>query len=679
MGFSKNVFEDKNLNDSKNTYSKKSLMLERNTKNLSIILKNTFTFLAENIENIKNNNNNKIEAAEIFSDTQITNDKNIIAEGNVLVIYKNIILKSDRLEFNREKRFLTINGNINVKSNDQFLEATNIEYDLKNNLGVIKNAYGSINFETLNNIKSKENSKPNLKEFQNQDKSIKKVKLHESSTIKFQDFGISDENDFIGGNLPQKLDADFNEMQNWRFKSNRIEIKDELWTAEKLFLTNDPFNKPQLIINNSGFRTFEDNGRILVKSDWSNIELDNFLTIPTGPRRYDLSEENNSLRWGIGYDEKAKDGLFINRNSDTIIIEKDKTTLDLKKVFFVQRALLGKTKSYSQKNDSVLGEKIEQDTKASDYIGLEAKLNSQLFDFDFYSNVELSSLDFEKLKKIISIDSELSKVLYEEKKENMSKTTIFSIFGNYRDKVSNGSLGEVEILSSYGTKIEKGKIWEDNKVKKSSKISFGLGYYQSGKFNDATQAIDRKRTNISLVRNHTYPIWEPVVDEFITNENKYSPYIIQPGIKFFVQTKVDFYRYDDNNFQNLYTLRGGPEFTFGNFKQKYFDYTKLRILPKTTIAKGHSPFEFDQANDKHGVEFILEQQIIGPITFKLSTEYNIDINSTKYKEFHKKKFEIAWNRRAYNLSAYYSEDNKTAGITFKINSFSFEGSGKSFK
>ena len=91
-----------------------------------------------------------------------------------------------------------------------------------------------------------------------------------------------------------------------------------------------------------------------------------------------------------------------------------------------------------------------------DLIGLETKLKSKLFDFDFNSIVELNSLDFAKFKKIISVDSELSKIIYEEKNNNMEKKTSLHIFGKYREKLWNSSLNkEVEVLSSYGTKIEK--------------------------------------------------------------------------------------------------------------------------------------------------------------------------------------------------------------------------------
>ena len=71
-------------------------------------------------------------------------------------------------------------------------------------------------------------------------------------------------------------------MQNWRFASERIEINDDKWTAKKLYLTNDPFNNPQLIINNNNFSSSEDDGEILLKSKWSTIVLDNFIRIPAG-------------------------------------------------------------------------------------------------------------------------------------------------------------------------------------------------------------------------------------------------------------------------------------------------------------------------------------------------------------------------------------------------------------
>ena len=116
-GFSKNYIEDKNFKESKNKKINQNLILEENSNNLSKLLNKTFKYLAENIESISKDKNKNLESAEIFSDKQLNNDKYIIAEGNVLVIYKNTILSSDKLEYNREKKSIKIEGNINFKHN----------------------------------------------------------------------------------------------------------------------------------------------------------------------------------------------------------------------------------------------------------------------------------------------------------------------------------------------------------------------------------------------------------------------------------------------------------------------------------------------------------------------------------------------------------------------------------
>ena len=50
----------------------------------------------------------------------------------------------------------------------------------------------------------------------------------------------------------------------------------------------------------------------------------------------------------------------------------------------------------------------------------------------------------------------------------------------------------------------------------------------------------------------------------------------------------------------------------------------------------------------------------------------------KYKKFHDTKYELSWNRRAYNVNFYYNADAETGGINFKIYSFNFDGLGKKF-
>ena len=664
VGFSRaNSIEAKNLKEEKSISVEKSINSIKDLPDIQFNLVNNFSLLAENIEkNIVNDES--LNGIEVTSDTKSLENNSFTAEGNVLVKKNNMMLKANKLKYNKQNKIIIITGNINFKSGDQFISSSKIEYDLKNKIGYIENAYGSLNFDNLDDLlyqKDKKNINNNFEE----DKSIRNVQLNQTSNIGLESINLK---------------TDLNDFKKWRFFSKKIKIEDDIWTAKKLFLTNDPFNNPQLVIQNKNFSSFDQNGEIMVRSKWSTIVLDNFIRIPAGRRSYKVTNKGQNFRWSLGYDKKDKDGLFISRNSDTISIDKNKTTIDLKKYFFIQRALAGKTKSFSKKNDSVLGTKVKQESKELDLFGLDIELNSELLGFNLYSNAELNSLDLDKFKKIISSKTDLSRVLYKEEKNNMQKETLFTIFANYRDKVWNGSLGESEILGSYGAKVKKENNWTDNNVFKSSTLAIGYGNYKSAKRLDSEEIIDRKRLNIFLERNHTYPIWKPeIAKKFITSEYKYTPSVISYGLNLFLQTKADFYRYSDNNFQNLFTFRAGPELTLGNFKKSYLDYSKLSILSKTTISSGLSPFSFDQPNDLHSIEFKVEQQLLGPLTLKLSTEYNLDLNSEKYKELYNNKIEIGLNRRAYKISAYYIEDREEGGINFKIHSFNFKGIGKSFK
>ena len=107
--------------------------------------------------------------------------------------------------------------------------------------------------------------------------------FNSTSTLGFKELDLKEEGSFVNKVNSQKFILDLNESQEWRFKTDKIEIKDNEWYAEKLILTNDPFNKPQLVIHNKGFRSISSDGEITIKSNWSNIILDDKLSIPTDP------------------------------------------------------------------------------------------------------------------------------------------------------------------------------------------------------------------------------------------------------------------------------------------------------------------------------------------------------------------------------------------------------------
>ena len=104
----------------------------------------------------------------------------------------------------------------------------------------------------------------------------------------------------------------------------------------------------------------------------------------------------------------------------------------------------------------------------------------------------------------------------------------------------------------------------------------------------------------------------------------------------------------------------------------------MRILAKTTISDGNSPFGFDQSLDNHAIEIDLTQQLFGPLTIRYSGEYSLDINSNEYHQFFNEAIEVGINRRAYDISLFYDFGTQSGGLNFTIHSFSFDGMGDKF-
>ena len=465
-----------------------------------------FTYLlAEKINSQKTDNKSKVYGLDIISDSQFNSGDKYIAEGNVQIKKNNMLLQSDKLIYDLNKKIITIIGKIKFISDEQFFEASKIEYNLITKEGFIKNLYGTINFEKLD-LKNLNNTYSDSKGFSDIESSIKNLELNNSSSFKLENISS-----------PQKLKVEIKDMTKWRMQSEEIKIRDNVWSAKVLYLTNDPFNKPQLVIKNKNFKSFEKDGKFIIKSGWSSIILEDKLKIPVGPKRYNLKKGNN-FKWGIGYDKSSKDGLYITRYADPLKIGK-KSNLTFEKDIYIQRFIQGNTKSFSKENESVLAEKTTQETKISDFFGISGELSARLLGMDLDSEIKLNSLDLDKFKKIVTFKGELSREIFAYRDKDKDIQTKISLFGTYRDKVWNGSLGEKDILTAYGIKLENDKKWGNSKVSKLSKIAAGYGEYQSNeKSKNDDMIISRERLNLFWIREHNYNIWEANNDSQINKE-----------------------------------------------------------------------------------------------------------------------------------------------------------------
>ncbi len=641
--------------------------------------------LLANLDKKGGNNNNF--SIDIESDIQKEIDSFFVAQGNVVVRTNNAVIMAEEFRYDRNLKKLYIDGNIKFKTNSQFFIAKKIEYDFLNNKGFILDVYGSIDFDRLADINLNSENEIKVTEDFSEISKIKKVKLNNSSRFSLGNlFNKKNGDNSVLNNLSEKsIDVRFKEVNNTRFFTEKININKDVWQSDKMLLTSDPFNYPQLIILNNDFKiVFDDDGISEVESKWSKLIFDKKLSIPIGRKRITF-EEDQTPKWGFGYDQKNYDGFYIYRNSESIYFgENNNSKFDLKPKFFFQRSISGKTKSFPKKDKSLFSPRVEQKADLYDYFGLSGRFTSDLNDWRYILEFDTNSLDFGKIDKIAEAETILTKNLFIREKKNSKTIGDLSFFGSYRDKTRNGSLGEIIVQSSYGGRfdLEKGEDILNNSNRKilgkKSILSASYGQYSAQSKNIPFELISRDRFNLSLKRIYTFHVWEPQKKDFIDASFKYTPETIQKGFYWFLEGNLDIFRYSDNNKQDLFLVKTGPKLILGDFNKDFFDFTEIGIYPRFKFNRGQSPFFFDQTVDNRVVELVARQQIYGPLILAFTGEYSLDENTSEYDNLINPVLDLSWNRRAYNISIVYNFDSQAGGINFKIHSFNFKGLGKKF-
>ena len=89
------------------------------------------------------------EEIEIESQMQSEDNNILYAKGNVSAIYKNFILKSDNLTYDKTNKVLIAEGNISLIIGKQIFKMTSFEYNFKNKKGFLLNVNGFINTDNL--------------------------------------------------------------------------------------------------------------------------------------------------------------------------------------------------------------------------------------------------------------------------------------------------------------------------------------------------------------------------------------------------------------------------------------------------------------------------------------------------------------------------------------------------
>ena len=626
------------LNDqiSSRTLIKKYLLVPE------ILEKNYFSLNSENIiaENRRENIDEKVYAADnelfIESKVQSEKDKILYAEGDVIVNYKNNILKADSLVYNKKTKLATAEGNIQLKINNQIFEAEKVEYDFSKNKGNFKNIKGLINFKSI------------ISDFDLSSEDIYKRSLSFIKKIK-----------------KDKVVFTPDSVVNWIFSAEKLEINENKWSSKKAFLTNDLLDSNQIKFQFNEFEISPYKEKLRLNSKINYLIFQDKIKVPfwVGNRTIFKNRLEFQNRWNIGYDEFGKDGYFLGRKFNPIQL-KNELFLNIEPQFLLQRTLKGYTRSFSQKNYSINSPRVERNISLSDYFGLSSSIEGSIKNWDIEITKELNSLDLDKFANAFRTKAEFIKEI-----TLFDNIFVNRLFGAYRERIWNGSIGESEIFRAYGWKLEKANSWSNGSKASNQLINIGIGDYKAEELN-TQNFIESFKGSINYQLNQKITLKKQnTKTEYIDRSYEYIPTPIKRGIFINTQLLANYNLYQHGNYQHYFGIGIGPEFVFGDFKRDYFDYTRIAAFPLYRFKSGKSLFKFDQISENFILNLILDQQLVGPLLMQAKATLNLDNDSDKYGEFIYSNIGINLQKRSYSFGLFYQPHNQAGGISFSLNGF----------
>jgi len=519
---------------------------------------------------------------------------------------------------------------------DQLFKASQLEYSFISEKGYLLDVKGDINTNNLiddlsSNFTSSDSEK--LKTL---------IELKKKEVI----------------NTPKKV-------HNWLFFTDKVILDGDKWKSKKAIFSNDLLELKQVKLVINSLEVFHIDETLRFNSSLNYLLLEEKISIPfwLGSRNFDFKEFQSANKWNFGYDNLDKDGYFIGRKFNSIDIN-DNFVLDLEPQFLIQRLLKGYTESFVNKGDSITSEKVKRNISFQDYFALESQIKGSINNWDLEIDKNLNSFDFEKFSDAFRLKTKLSKEI-----NFLNSKWDKSFYGVYRERVWNGSLGEAEIYSGYGSKLHKENTWITDGIKKSEFLSLGLANITAEALN-TKNLVTNLKGNLFYSLDQKFPI--SIVNpkkESIDISYKYTPKPITKGLSLDTRLEASYSFYENGDHQEYLGLGIGPELIFGNFKEKVFDYTRISLFPFYKFDSGESVFKFDHNYEKFTLKIAFDQQLFGPVILKSVGTLNLTEDSEDYGEFIDSKIALNWKKRSYELGIFYQPHNQAGGISFSLFGF----------
>lgn len=463
-------------------------------------------------------------------------------------------------------------------------------------------------------------------------------------------------------------------ISRWRLQAGRLRFTPTTFRGDRVAFSNDPFTPAQTWLDSENVvATLQPNGDTVIKADRNTLLVEDRLPIPVRRNTLIQKQEEVENRWVLGYDEEDRDGFFLGRTFDGKVGQRGR--LQVQPQFMGQRAINGETNSYPLPGQPQGYPAVSQPAKTGDLFGVEASFNQPIGRWDLAANVDISTFDPDNISDGTRSFGDLKlPVTLPLLGESTAR-----LFGAYRFRVWNGSLGEENVYAAGGVSLEdSGTLPAWGRLNSNYFWRTGVGNFKANEFDSRTVAALWRYNAIGSL-NLNLPLWtgQPA-PATATRALLNSPVPMVPGLALNANILGTVAYFGDGTNQNTISLSGGPTLTLGRFVKPFLDYTQITIMGGGTLRQGLSPLAFDRAVDLSTLGIGLTQQLVGPLLFNGGIGINVDPNSDNYGDVTNSYVELRWQRRAYEIGVFYSPYDGLGGVRVKLNDFNFQGPGLPF-